>query len=121
MASRATTQPSAGWPLARPSLWAQPISLPTFSKQDETDMAEITTRSNPVHGEVWSCVRLLLSIPLVQLRAAQKPKARRARFRARSGYAALTGIDSASLRSPLALYETNVLLSALNAGNPENQ
>src|SRR5215470_5434723 len=59
------------------------------------------------HGEVFSSGRLLLSIPLVQLCAAHKPKPRRARFRAlRLRFA--PEIDSASLRLSLAIYETNV-------------
>jgi hypothetical protein len=54
--------------------------------------------SHSFHGEVCRSGRLLLSIPLVQLRAAHKPKPRRARFRALRLRSA-PEIDSASLRS----------------------
>src|SRR5580698_4388217 len=63
--------------------------------------------SHSFHGEVFNCGRLLLSIPLVQLCAALTPKPRRARFRALRLRSA-PEIDSASLRSSLANYETNV-------------
>ena len=56
--------------------------------------------SHSFHGEFSSSVRLLLSIPLVQLRAAQKTKARRARFRARSGSASLRGLTAPLFAQP---------------------
>src|SRR5690242_3522168 len=55
-------------------------------------------------GEAWSCARLPLSIPLVQLRAPHKPKPHRTRFRALR-FRCAPEIDSASLCSPLALHE----------------
>src|SRR5260370_36798461 len=72
------------------------------------------------HGEVWRSGRLLLSISLVQLCAAHKPKPRRARFRALRLRSA-PEIDSASLRSPLAIYETNVFFLAHLGPNSKRQ
>jgi hypothetical protein len=68
-------------------------------------------------AQVWSSVRLLLSIPLVQLRAAQEPNARRARFRAPSGSASLRGLTAPLSAQPFA-HETNVSFLAVKAKEP---
>ena len=92
-------------PLALPQpLVSRPAQNPphstTFSPILGPAFRLILPLPHSFHGEVWSYVRLLLSIPLVQLRAAHTPNARRARFRARSGSAALRGLTAPLCAQP---------------------
>src|SRR5208282_3906365 len=96
----------AGRPNRLTAIHGYPLAKPLTGYNYVQPSADLSLQHS-FHREVWSYGRLLLSIPLVQLCAAQTPNPRRARFRALRLRCA-PGIDSASLRSIFANCETNV-------------